>query len=380
MKIVVAPDSFKGSLSALEAARRIGEGLARVWPRAEIVLFPIADGGEGTVATMMALTNGRPVTGETVDPLGRPVRAEYGFLGGTRTAVVEMAAASGLTRLSKQELDPLRASTYGFGLQIRQALAAGAEKLIAGLGGSATNDCGVGMLAALGLRLFDRDGNPVEAIPAMLKKVARIDASGLLPEFAAMPILVASDVQNPLVGPDGASAVFGPQKGATPDQVPVLDDCLRHFATLAGALVGRDVLESPGAGAAGGLGAAFKLFTACEFKPGVEVVLTEGRFLEKAKGANLIVTGEGRSDGQTIWGKAPVGVAALGRRLGAPTVCLAGGLGEGYEKMYQKDIAGLMPMLPGPLTLEEAMAGAGPILAEAAERLGRLVALTVDQS
>jgi glycerate kinase len=199
----------------------------------------------------------------------------------------------------------------------------------------------------------------------------------MLPELANIPVLVASDVQNPLIGPNGASAIFGPQKGATKELVPILDDCLKHFATLAGELTGRDVLQSPGAGAAGGLGAAFKLFTTCEFKPGVEVVLTEGKFLEQAKGANLIVTGEGQSDGQTIWGKAPVGVAALGHELGIPTVCVAGSLGAGYEKMYEKNISGIMSMLPGCLTLEEAMANAGPILVEAAERLGRLISLTI---
>ncbi|MDR0354690.1 MAG: glycerate kinase [Deltaproteobacteria bacterium] len=373
MKIVIAPDSFKGSLSALKAAQSVALGLARVWPEAELVLFPIADGGEGTVETLVALTNGTLYEDEALDPLGRPVKAIYGFLGDGRTAVVETASASGLTRLAPEELDPTKASTYGLGQQILQVIERGAEKLIVGLGGSGTNDAGSGMLKALGLKLLDKDGRELPPGGLPLRELDRIDPSGLRPELARLPIAVASDVQNPLVGPDGASAVFGPQKGATPELVPQLDGALGRFAECAEKVTGRNVLTSPGSGAAGGLGAAFRLFTNAEFRPGVELILAEGRFREKAQGASLIVTGEGRSDGQTVWGKAPVGVSALGAELGVPVVCLSGGLAEGYQKMYDKNILAVMSVIPRPMTLAEAMSDAEPLLVEAAERLARLI-------
>ncbi|MDR1111198.1 MAG: glycerate kinase [Deltaproteobacteria bacterium] len=377
MKILIAPDSFKGSLSALRAAETIRRGLSRVWPGAEFVIFPIADGGEGTVETLVSLTGGRLVTQEAQDPLGRPVMAGFGFLGDGETAVLEVASTCGLTRLSASELDPAGASSFGLGQQIRQALALGAKKLLVGLGGSATNDGGAGMLSALGLRFLDRRGRPLPPGGLALADLGGIDAQGLIAELSDIPITIASDVQNPLVGPDGASAVFGPQKGAGPDLILRLDRALARLAEVARDLTGRDVFQCPGAGAAGGLGAAFKLFTQARFSPGVEVVLGEGRFREKAAGASLIITGEGRSDGQTVWGKAPVGVAALGRELGLPTVCLSASLGPGYQKMYDKNIQAIMGMIPGPMALAEAMEQAEPLLEEAAERLARLLDLNL---
>jgi glycerate kinase len=377
MKIIIAPDSFKGSLSALEAAQCIKEGLSTVWPEAEYVLFPIADGGEGTVDTLIALTGGTIYSEPALDPLGREIVASYGILGDNETAVVEMASASGLTRLTLEERDPARANSFGFGQQLRQALARGVKKLIIGLGGSGTNDAGSGMLVALGLRLLDAQGQEVAPGGTTLKQIASIDASNLLSSLSEVPIVVAVDVQNPLIGPDGASAIFGPQKGVTKEMIPVFDASIEHFATLAEKLTGRSVLYSPGAGAAGGLGGAFKLFTNCTFRPGVEVVLSEGKFTEKVQGATLIVTGEGLSDLQTIWGKAPVGVAALGSQYSVPTVCLSASLGEGYEKMYTKGISAIMSMTPGPLELAECMRNAGPILVDAAQRMARLLRVTI---
>lgn len=374
MRIIVAPDSFKGSLSAPKAAEAIARGLKSVWSEAELVLFPIADGGEGTVETLVHLGGGSTVEDEAQDPLGRAVKAERGLLDGGKTAVVETAAASGLTLLASGELNAGVTTSFGLGQQIKKAIEEGAERLIVGLGGSATNDAGAGMLSALGVKFLDSNGQPLHPGGLALRELAEIDASGLLPSFCEIPIIVASDVQNPLIGPQGASHVFGPQKGAGRDEVERLDEALTRFAAIARKNTGRDVANRPGAGAAGGLGAAFMIFSQAEFMPGVELVLKEGRFREKASGAALVVTGEGRSDGQTIFGKAPVGVASLAAELGVPTVCLSGSLGNGYDKLYGH-LAGLMSVAPGPASLEEAMVNAEPWLEAAAERLAHLINL-----
>ncbi|MDR2387550.1 MAG: glycerate kinase [Deltaproteobacteria bacterium] len=374
MKIVIAPDSFKGSLSALRAAQCIKKGLLRVWPEATYELFPVADGGEGTVETLVNLTGGQRFFEPARDALGRLVEASYGFLSDNQTAVLEVASTCGLTRLSQDELNPAVTSTFGLGEQIGQALARGAKKLIIGLGGSATNDGGSGLLSALGLKFLDKNGRPLPPGGLALAELARIEPSQELERLSQIAMVIASDVQNPLVGPDGASAVFGPQKGADAELVKKLDLALSRYALVAKELTGREVAQAPGAGAAGGLGAAFMLFTEAKFCPGLEVVLNEGNFDQKAAGASLIVTGEGRSDGQTVWGKAPVGVAQRGKILGLPTVCLSASLGPGYEKMYEKNVSAIMAMSPGPMSLKEAMAQAEPLLEEAAERLARLLA------
>jgi glycerate kinase len=377
MKIVIAPDSFKGSLSASQAAKAIKKGLLRVWDQADYQLFPLADGGEGTVECLVNLTGGQLVTQEAQDPLGRPISAAWGILGDGETAVIEVAAACGLTLLKPEELNPGKASSYGLGQQIRQALDRGAKKLIVGLGGSSTNDAGAGMLQALGLKLLDSQGAPLDAGGLALSQLEKLDSTVITPLLSQLSIVVATDVQNPLVGPCGATAIFGPQKGASAELVAELDQALLRFAEVAGAHTGKNVASNPGAGAAGGLGAAFMLFTEAAFQPGVEVVLREGHFREKAQGACLIITGEGRSDEQTVWGKAPVGVAALGKELGIPTVCLSGSLGEGYQKMYSKDVAALMSMIPYPMDLAIAMAQAERLLEDAAERLAKLISVKI---
>ncbi len=379
MRVVSAPDSFKGSLSAKEAAEAVMRGLHRVWPQAEYVLFPIADGGEGTVATLVDLTGGVLCEEDVVDSFLRPIRAAWGLLGDGRVAVVETAAAAGLAALAPHERDPLKASSFGTGQLIIKALARpGVEKLIVGLGGSSTNDAGAGLLSALGARFLDRAGRELPPGGAALAELAGIDLSGLHPGLGRVEIVVASDVTNPLTGPDGASHTFGPQKGADDKMVALLDGALANFARVARAQTGREADTRPGAGAAGGLGAAFLFFTDAVFKSGVRVVLEEGGFRKKAAGAALIVTGEGQSDWQTAWGKAPVGVAEAGRELGAPVVLLSGSLGRGYEELYSHGIGGLASLAPGPLSLEKAMAEAGPLLTAAAERLGRLLNLNID--
>jgi glycerate kinase len=374
MRIIVAPDSFKGSLSSPKAAQAIAQGLSKVWPEAEIILFPLADGGEGTVEALVHLGGGRLVEDMVQDPLGRTVKALRGLLDGGKTAVVETSAASGLTLLASGELNAVVTTSYGLGQQIRNAIKGGAERLIVGLGGSATNDAGAGMLSALGARFIGSGGQELHPGGLALLELKEIDDSNLLKAFREIPILVASDVQNPLTGQNGASHVYGPQKGAVAEEVERLDEALSRFASAAFSLTGREVASRPGAGAAGGLGAAFMAFTQAKFRPGVELVLEEGGFKEKAAGASLVVTGEGRTDGQTSCGKAPSGVAALASKMGVPTVCLSGSLGEGYQKLYPM-VAGVMSACPGPATLDEAMAKAEPWLAAAAERLARLVDL-----
>ncbi|MDR1486600.1 MAG: glycerate kinase [Deltaproteobacteria bacterium] len=378
MKIIIAPDSFKGSLSATKAALAVKRGLSKVWHgQADFQLFPIADGGEGTVEALVNLTGGRFVVQQAKDPLGRPIQAAWGFLGDGETAAVEVASTCGLTLLDDNELDPARASSYGLGQQIQQALNMGAKKLIVGLGGSCTNDAGAGMLSALGLKLLDKSGHVLPEGGLALKELRSLDCSQLTPLISKIPIVVASDVQNPLTGPCGASAVFGPQKGADGPLLTELDDALSHFAEIAGAHTSRKVADNPGAGAAGGLGAAFMLFTEAAFRAGVEVILKEGNFRRLAQGASLIITGEGRSDDQTVWGKAPIGVAALGKELGVPTVCLSGSLGDGYDKMYSKDMNAVMSMIPCPMTLPMAMEQAETLLEDAAERLARLLSVNI---
>jgi glycerate kinase len=375
-KVVIAPDSFKGSLAAPAVAEAMRRGFCRVWPEAEYCLFPIADGGEGTVEALVNLSGGRLVEEDTLDPLGRPIRAAWGLLGDGRTAVVETAASSGLTRLTPEERNPALASTFGLGQMITHALARPeVERLLVGLGGSATNDGGAGMLTALGAEFLDEGGQAIPPGGLGLERLERIVATGLNPRLRHVQVVVASDVTNPLCGPEGASAVFGPQKGADPALVRRLDLALYRYAQKALEATGRDMAQHPGAGAAGGLGAAFLFFTEADCRPGVQLILEEGDFLTKAAGASLIVTGEGRSDCQTAWGKAPVGVAALGQKLGAPTVILSGSLGEGWQELYNHNIAALMSLSPGPMSLEDSMTNTPRLLEEAAERLARLLSI-----
>ncbi len=379
MRVVIAPDSFKGSLSAREAAEAVREGFLRVWPRAEYVLFPIADGGEGTVVTLVDLTGGTLREEDALDSFLRPVRAAWGLLGDGRTAVVETAAAAGLAGLAPAERDPARATSFGTGQLVARALEhPGVTRVVVGLGGSSTNDAGAGLMSALGARFLDAAGRPLPPGGLALADLADIDLARLHPGLDRAEIVVASDVTNPLTGPDGASHTFGPQKGADETMAALLDAALANFARVARRVTGREADTRPGAGAAGGLGAAFLFFTEARFQSGVQVVLEEGGFREKAAGADLIVTGEGQSDWQTAWGKAPVGVAAVGRELGAPVVLLSGSLGRGYEELYQHGIDGLASLAPGPLSLEKAMTEAGPLMVSAAERLARLLSLKVN--
>jgi glycerate kinase len=373
MRVVVAPDSFKGSASALQVAQAMERGVRAVFPEAEVVKVPIADGGEGTVAALLDATGGHPRRTVVRGPLGEPVEAGWGILGDGRTAVIEMAAASGLPLVPKDRRDPRLTTTHGTGELIRAALDEGLQRLIVGIGGSATNDGGTGLARALGVRFLDASGQELPEGGAALGRLARIDLAGLDPRLAAVELMVACDVDNPLTGPRGASAVYGPQKGATPEMVALLDAALAVYAAVASTATGRDVAGLPGAGAAGGLGAGLLFFTPARLRPGVELVLEATGFDQLVAGASLVITGEGRTDAQTAMGKAPVGVAAAARRHGVPVICLSGGLGEGADEVLARGIDALAAVVPGPMTLEEAMAGGEALIEAAAARTCRLL-------
>ena len=375
MRIVVAPDSFKGSLSALAVAEAMERGVRSVFPDASVARVPIADGGEGTVEALVAATGGRLESRRVTGPLGEPVEARWGVLGDGRTAVVEMAAASGLTLVPRERRNPRVTTTRGTGELVRAALDAGLRRVVVGLGGSATNDGGAGLARALGIRFLDDAGRDLPEGGAALARLARVDLAGRDARIAAAEVVVACDVDNPLTGPRGASAVYGPQKGATPAMVAELDAALERYARVAREATGRDVAGLPGAGAAGGLGAGLLFFTPARLRPGVEIVLEMTGFDALVRGADLVLTGEGRTDFQTAMGKAPVGVAAAAKRHGVPVVCLSGGLGPGADEVLARGIDALAVAVPGPMGLEEAVARARELVEAGAARACRLVAL-----
>jgi glycerate kinase len=373
MRIIVAPDSFKGSVSALGVAEAMERGIHAVFPEAEVIKVPIADGGEGTVEALVAATGGRLLHANVRGPLGEPVHAHWGISGNGNTAFLEMAAASGLPLVPKEQRDPRITSTFGTGELMKTALDAGLRKLVIGIGGSATNDGGTGMARALGVRFLDANGHDLPEGGAALAHLARIDLSGLDPRLLEASILVACDVDNPLCGPRGASAVYGPQKGATPDMVQELDVALGVFAGIAATVTGRDVALLSGAGAAGGLGAGLLFFTPASLRPGVAIVLETTGFETLVQGADLVLTGEGRTDFQTAMGKAPVGVAAVARRHGVPVVCLSGGLGDGADDVLAHGIDALAATVPQPMTLEACMAQGAVLVEAAASRVCRML-------
>lgn len=373
MHFLVAPDSFKGSLTAAEAARAMARGLRTVFPDAEILELPVADGGEGTVDALLAATGGTSRCTRVHGPLGDPVEAVWGVLGDGRTAVIEVAAASGLGLVPEMQRDPWRASTFGTGELVRAALDAGLRKIILGLGGSATNDGGAGFARALGVRFLDAEGRDLPEGGAALVQLARVDPAGLDVRLEETELLVASDVDSPLCGPRGATAVFGPQKGVAPEALQALDAALGHLARIAARDTGREVADVPGAGAAGGLGAGLLWFTRARIRPGVELLLEASAFEARLQEVDLVFTGEGRTDAQTALGKAPAGVAAAARRQGVPVVCLSGSLGEGAEGLLDLGMEALASVPPGPLDLATCMAEAAPLLEAAARRAARLV-------
>ncbi|MDD1016347.1 glycerate kinase [Pseudomonas rubra] len=372
MKIVIAPDSFKDSLSAEGVADAIASGLAQVLPQAQLVKCPMADGGEGTMDAIVAACAGELRHLQVRGPLDEPVQAAWGWLGESRTAIIEMAQASGLQLLSLEQRDACGSSTFGTGQLIGAALDAGAQRIILAIGGSATNDGGSGMLRALGLQLFDAQEQPLAEGGLALAGLARIDASALDPRLLEVQLEVAADVDNPLCGGNGASAIFGPQKGASPAQVQALDKALGHFADHCAQLLGQDVRDFPGCGAAGGMGFAAKAFMQAAFRPGIEVVAQLAGLEAAVLGADLVITGEGRFDAQTLRGKTPFGVARIAQRHGVPVVVIAGTLGQGYEELYGHGIDAAFALTSGPMSLEQACSQAAALLEARARDIARL--------
>lgn len=372
-KIIVAPDSFKGSLSAIEVAAAMEAGIRQVFTEATVCQLPIADGGEGTVAAMVAATGGEIRRTKVTGPLGEPIYAAWGILGDGMTAVIEMAAASGLTLVPQGERNPALTTTFGTGELIRAALDAGLRKVVIGIGGSATNDGGAGMLQALGMRFTDAAGRELPPGGLALAHLAQVDNRGLDCRLAETEFKVACDVDNPLCGARGAAAVFGPQKGATPELVARLDAALRHYAERVHAATGRDIASVPGSGAAGGLGGGLLLLPQVQLLPGIDLVLDAVRFAELVQGSDLVITGEGRTDIQTTYGKAPVGVAKIAQAHGVPVVCLSGGLGEGHQAVEDCGIQAVMSIVDKPMALEACMQDGAALLTAATARLCKLI-------
>ena len=371
MKIVIAPDSFKGSLSALKAAEAIERGVKKAAPDAQTVLVPVADGGEGTLDSLVSATDGRKVQVKVKGPLLEPVQAEYGVLGDGETCVIEMACASGLCLLEPLRLNPMITTTYGTGELIKKALDDGCRKFILAIGGSATNDGGAGMLQALGMKLLDREGQSIQVGGGALRELAKIDASDFDARIADSDFLIASDVQNPLIGKEGASYVFGPQKGATAEMVDQLDRNLKHFADLVEKQTGIRLHDMAGAGAAGGIGGAFQAFFPSKMSRGIDIVIEYTGLKEKLIGAECVFTGEGQMDDQTASGKTPMGVAQAAKREGIPVFALAGSVGQGIDVLYEHGITSVHSIINGPMALDVAMNRGAELLEQTAEQITR---------
>jgi glycerate kinase len=362
MRVVIAPDKFKGSLSALKVAEAMTRGVSAVEPRAEIDRVPMADGGEGTVAALVAATGGVLRQATVSGPLGEPVTASFGLLGDGETAVLEMASASGLVLVASESRDPRRTTTRGTGELLLAAIASGASRVILGIGGSATNDGGAGCGQALGFRLLDAHDRELGPGGGELARLDRIDPSGRSSTLDSVEIAVACDVTNPLCGPQGASAIYGPQKGATDEMIVELDRSLDHFATVVERDLGASIRDLPGAGAAGGLGGGLVAFARGRLEPGVRLVIEAVRLRERLRESDLCLTGEGALDGQSAYGKTVGGVSRVARELGVPTLAIVGSIGPGAHAVLEHGIDAYFSVCPGPISLDEAMARAAEFL------------------
>lgn len=375
MKIAIAPDSFKGSLSATEVANAIEKGIKKVDINIETVKIPMADGGEGTVESLVEATGGKYIKVKVNDPLMREIEAVYGILGDNKTAVIEMAQASGLPLLKKEERNPMKTTTYGTGQLIKHAVNSGCKNIIIGIGGSATNDGGAGMAMALGAKLLDKEGKDIPLGAEGLIKLKTIDLATFDEKIRECKFIAACDVENPLVGEKGASHIFGPQKGADKDMVKVLDEYLEHYGNLLEEYLNISVLDYPGAGAAGGLGAALLAFLNAELKRGIDIVIEASNLDEKIKDSDLVITGEGMIDYQTQFGKTPFGVAETSKKYNRPVIAIAGGIGKDASDLYNKGIDSIFSIVDKPMTLDEAMENAEILLEDTAERIMRIVKL-----
>lgn len=374
MKIVIAPDSFKGSLNAPQVCDAIANGVRRVVPEAEIVAIPMADGGEGTVDALVAATNGQLRTVTVHGPLDDDIDASYGLLGDSRTAVIEMAAAAGLPAVPIDRRNPLRTTTYGVGQLITDALEQGCRSFIIGIGGSATNDCGTGMAQALGVRFRDKNGDII-ADPmtgGLCGRVEYMDVSQMPDSIAESKFVVACDVENPLLGPQGATCIYGPQKGADQGGLKTLEANMAHVIEVIEQETGRSVRDCPGAGAAGGLGAGLMAFLNAKLEGGIDIVMRESRFAEKIADASLIITGEGAIDGSTVFGKTISGIADQAGKQAIPVIVLAGTIGPNADEVLKIGVTAILSVCNGPMTLDEACHHAPILLADTAEQAIRL--------
>jgi len=377
MKIVIAPDSFKDSLPAFRACEAMAAGVLRAAPAAEIVRLPVADGGEGTVRTMTGATGGRIEALQVTGPLGEPAASEYGVIGDGKTAVIEMAAASGLEMVPAGKRNPLRTTSYGTGELIRAAADRGFRKIIVGIGGSATTDCGAGAAQALGVRFLRENGDEIHEplTGAMMPEIFGVDASKIPQAVLDSQILIACDVANTLLGEHGAVYAYGRQKGASESGLIQLEGGMAHLIGLIEEKTKRRVRDIPGTGAAGGIGAGLIAFLDAELTSGIDLVLGTIRFEEKLAGADLVLTGEGKTDSQTVSGKAVLGVARLAKRHGVPVVVLTGRVEKGIDHLYSEGVAAVFPVCPGPMPLGQALEEAGEQIRDTAERVLRLFVL-----
>lgn len=373
MKIVVAPGSFKGSLTAFQVSNAIEKGFRRIFFDADIVKVPMADGGDGTLECLINATNGKIINKIVTGPLGKRVKACYGVLGDEKTVVIETSAASGLKLLKHGEYNPMLTTTYGTGELIKSALDKGYRKLIIGVGGSATNDAGTGMAQALGVKLLDSSGKDIAFGGAGLKKLDKIDMSGIDKRIAETEITVAYDVSNPLTGVYGAANVYSRQKGATSKMIKKLDNYMEHFARIVKRDLGKNVKGLSGAGAAGGMGAGLMVFLDGKLKPGAELVAEKLKLSEHMKDAALVITGEGSLDAQTTYGKTPIGVARVAKKFGIPVLVIAGQIGHGAEKLYEQGIDAMLSTAPRPISKEDSISNAEKLIVSASESIARII-------
>ena len=372
VKILLAPQAFKGSISALSAGQAMERGIKRALPQADVAILPIADGGDGTVEALVNATHGKFRKSNVTDPLGRQTSAKWGILGDKKTAIIEMSVASGLRLVEPDKRDPLITTTYGTGELIKAALDEGCKRLIIGIGGSATNDGGAGAAQALGVRLLDANGHEIGWGGAALINLATIDTSDLDPRLRNVEVLVASDVTNPLVGPEGASYIYGPQKGASPEMVRLLDRALQHFGQVISKQLGVEIRGKPGAGAAGGLGGGLMAFLNASITPGAQLIMQALGIDQYLDGVDLVFTGEGQIDGQTIYGKAPVALAQAAKKHNLPVIAVVGAIAEGYDAVYKHGIDAVLSIVSRPMDMETAMDHAETLIEDASERAIRL--------
>ena len=355
MKIVIATDSFKGSLSTFTAGDAISEGIKKVYPDAEIIVSPLADGGEGTTEAITYATGGKVVDVSVCNPLSDIIKSSYGIIPDSKTAVIEMAAAAGITLIDESLRNPLNTTTFGVGEMIADAISKGCRNFVIGIGGSATNDGGIGMLQALGFEFTDSDGNPVSRGAKGLRDIKKIEIKNAMPELNECSFCVACDVKNVLCGDNGCSTVYGPQKGATPEMIQDMDKWLRNYAEITKKILPSSDADAPGAGAAGGLGFAFMSYLNAALASGIDIVIKETGLEDKIKDADIVITGEGRLDGQSFMGKAPIGVANIAKKYNKPVIAFSGCVTDDAVKCNEYGIDAFFPILKAPCTLQEAM-------------------------